>query len=616
MLGRDLIRCVFSFMSVLSFIFTGWLVTGRLYAQELEQRTIYDERGIFQEKQLRPVGFKATELITLYQEVWNSFEKALLQEDWSGCQVALDRLIDLRWQLGGVAFESQSLWVVDVLNSRCADYDRLVVLSILEKAGALAPLSAKVAWKIGLVHFYMGYPESALKLWLRASVNLLHDSTALTNLFIHGSYPLLYALGLSFYLLYVLIYLSRMRSIIGFLRLSRLPAALRGFVPLFLLLILVLPLAFGLIWTLVVWTLLYLWFFGRQSWLPFIVAVWFFIFGAVIPLRENALMAFRDQTTVRAMAVAAGNWQFDDIDYIREFIKEWPDRPLGHYALGLALLNRGKYQSAEEEFDMVGEDRVSSADLLMLKGVAAFYQGDLLRADQLMQQAGTGGLDSAVYYYNYSRIKFERLDNVASRELLRQARLTDDQLTAELLKREDTAQSLGGMALQQSRASLSLGMGPIIFPRQESHTGADRVAGQLMPALSPLGIMGAGGLLLIAFFARKKTAIKASDPGNGYWDGKLSDCLLAVFPAGNCLRYGRDALAVPFVWIILLLLFPLLGWPVELAALLDGNSNFLLWYLVIVACFVLFAIALGCVCCSDKRPTRELEEIRNVKWNY
>lgn len=587
-------------------------------AQELEQRTIFEDTGNYHKGELRPVEFNPVELQSVYEKAWDEVKVALLGDDWSIAQPALDRLAILRWQLGGVDFDEQSLWILKNVKDQLAVRDSSSVSFVLDKVKRLSPHSARVSWRTASIYFQLSKPAEGLGQLLSAARLVWSDPIGLISLFVAGVYPLLYSWGLAFYLIFVLLYLYKMNSVISVFK-SVLHWRMRGlFAPLLALAVLILPLFWGLMWTVAVWAVLCLWLFGRSSWLSFLVACWLIIWGAVIPLRETARLALSDSVAKRTIAVAGGSWLSDDLEYVQEYVEESPDQAVGYYVLALALLNRGKYELAGQNvkrlIDIVGEQPYTFA----LSGIIAFQQGEVHKADQLMRQAQDSGLNSATHSYNYSRVKFEQLDSAISRELLRNARQKDGSLIRDLVEQEELAQSLGGMALQQIRFPIWQNIKAAFTSRHDSKINADEIASKLMPGLSPIGIMGFGVLSLLFFLFRRRSAHSRQSFAGGKprFEEGLFDLFFAFFPGGACIKSGREALAVPLVWGILMALLPLFGWPSEFVKVILDNRALALWYYVIVACLVLIGIAIGMLCCGDSKRRANLKEDKDASWHY
>ncbi len=436
------------------------------------------------------------------------------------------------------------------------------------KAIELSPLSVPVRFAaLGQLH-KLGISSFGSELWFIANHVWQFPYTILTI----GSsliYPVL--LAFTFSLLLVLLFFLFLNSqpLLRFVA-GKLPFALRGITtPVITLAVFIAPLYYGPLWTLVCWALLVWLCIEKSKHIVIASGVCVALWGFLIPIRENVQVWLSDPGVKVMLKVQRGDYVPDGFRVLTHLATRRASDPVVHYVLAMAERRLEKYDDALERLERIEYQLGQDSRVAGQRAMISFLKKDFQGALEYYKEARDAGYESAELLFNYSKAAFEVLDTELSRELSSLARGKNTELVEELTRRESKI----GISAPGTLAELSLpesvffesAMLPLPAGAERiKNTARVLLPGVPAPFLSIVGIV----IFVLGLIGRR---IQRGRFESHYYENYRRPMLLSLFllviPTGPWIQAGRYVRAVCLLAIAFFLVFPLIGWPYDVASL-------------------------------------------------
>ena len=502
---------------------------------------------------------------------WQALLEPLARNQLESAADALKSLDALRLEYGLESFEEYSLFLVvsglDDLRHGELTRAKFKAQAALE----LSPRSPRVL-SGGAQLFRLTGQLGALSHAVRLITASAHDPLALTSFAIKAAYPILWAATLALYVVFVFAVLSDFRSIRQFLQ-KFVPVEFQG--PTIIVgLMLVMPLPFGILWSIAIWGAMLGTLVPGRRWHAFAAGVLLVLWGSVIPIRENLAAWITDSGQALALRVQAGDFQVEADRLLTQLAAVRPDDGIATVARAQVALYQGDVSTSAALLERAAAILPNSVGVTAMRGLLAAISGDYHKAKSVMDTALEQAKPSPELLFNYSKVQFELLDHPASRESLALARELNPALVNSLEERETSYPNgvLKGYAPIRIdwRAVLASGLGGL-----PSASAQADVVSRLMMNARPFSLVGIGCALIVIFMLR-------SPRGRALNKSELQlvaplDLLALLIPGAWAALERRLSAAFITLFITFLTLFPLIGWPSdsgELARAFPGLKPF------------------------------------------
>ena len=516
---------------------------------------------------------------------WQSLLESLARDQLESANEALNDLKALRLEYGLESFEEYSLFLIV---SGLDDLRRGNPLRAKFRSQAaldLSPRSPRVlsggAQLFRLTEVLGAFPHAIRLISACAS-----DPLALTTIVVKAAYPILWGATLALYVLFVFAVLADFRAIRHVLQ-RFFPAEFQG--PTILIgIMLILPLPFGVLWSIAIWGALLGALVPGRRWHAFAAGVLLVLWGSIIPIRENLAAWITDPGQALALRVQAGDFQVEADRILTQLAAVRPNDAIAVVARAQVSLYEGDTTTAGALLERAAAILPESVGIKSMRGFLAGVSGDYTKAKTLMLAAIEESAPSAALLFNYSKVQFELFDHPASRELLAQARSLNPKLVDDFEQRETkySTSVLKGYAPVRIdwRAVLASGLGGL-----PSASAQADVVSRLMINMRPFAIVGMGCVLIVLFMFRSPVGSSVIKR-----DARLVpplDLLALLIPGAIAATQRKLALAFLILFATFLAVFPLIGWPSDSAELARAFPGFKPFYaLLIVAAIVGLAV--------------------------
>lgn len=530
----------------------------------------------------------------LPQKIKSTWQEIIDAEEYADMKTVSDSVDDLAKMMGDsgiVALEDYSNYLIIRGEIEASKGEIEVAKLYLSKALQLSPKSPRILVRsVPLVKATNGRAMDQLK---KAASNLWSAPEIVFAIIKSSFYPILWALSFGLYLTVLLFLLSEMPAILRAVAAS-LPAAMRGFTaPIGVLFILAIPCLTGPIPALMAWSIVVYLFIPKRRWIGWLVGLLLISWGVVIPLRENLNVWLQNTGVQTVLRVISGVSSQLDLGRIKSLADERPDDGAVRYILAQKMRIHGDLEGARNAFSKAEELWPNEGYTRAQLGAISLEQGKIEEAIAYFEEAQSMGLESAEFYFNYSKAKNEKIDIVGSEQMLKQAFAIDRHAAELLVKREESERGLGTARV---RVIGDVPLPPwLIFKSAFSATpeskriAAER-AGHLLLAskISPFLVVVCGVVIIALSFMLRPP--KQREHGSAFYRGYQKSgalkLVLRIVPGGGWVLGGVPLVAFVAISLSVLMLLPIIGWPPECAALFDIAPELRQLYLVFAAVIV------------------------------
>ena len=417
---------------------------------------------------------------------------------------------------------------------------------------------------------------SEAEILARFFLSLFGSPKAMLQAFVILAYPCAMALTLGLVGVGLALLIVRLPQLRRRLQ-AELPNALRGYLEAPLLALgVVVPLFYGPLITLALWTLVITVLSQRREWFAFYVGGVLCLWGALIPLRENSAALLRDPRFHALLEVLAGEYRASHAMWAEQTVRVGPEGGAEWYALGQHFQRAGDLLRAEDAFRRAEIELAGDPWPTAQRGLIAAVRGDFDSSFALLEEARARGADSAGVLFHLSRVSFERSDTIQSRTFDTAARRADPELVETLHQRESVAPAGVAVVADMPLPARHI-LEAFLTPARGMPPVDDAIARRLTVWCTPVHLMGIGALFVLLFF------VCGDGPGAHRAVGQAPSCLLRLLPGGALVARGRLSSAVLCLGLLLCLATPLS--PV-------AGPVYRLWELV-PGGYVLYASVLG-----------------------
>lgn len=527
---------------------------------------------------------------TQISQAWTSVVNAIAAADLNATNKAIDQLDRAKVLSGYEALEDYSLYLVAQAQRSLEKKDFDSADFYTKKAIALSPTSPRIlvrtlplvnALNLDLLHHIY---KIAIYSLINPNLILVLVSSLI--------YPSLWALTIGLYLSVLIYFCFNFKGLSQELA-RHMSSGVRGLcAPFVCLLVLIIPCAFGPIYSLATWSVCIFIFCKKDRLFGFIAGVIICLWGLLIPIRESLNIWLKQEGIqvmlnvssgyVQAMLnVASGYYSNVDRVELEDLLLKRKDDGVVYYSYGQLLRRTGDLKLSEEAFIkaemLLGQQPWTKAQ----RAIVAFLQGDLQKSDQLFAEAQNLGIKSAEFYFDYSKVKFELLDTTGSQALFKKASQIDPELARVFRDRENAFGIRSNHALAEIRLPIRKIIISALKPIEGSYDQQIKLSNIIAPLLSPPKLSILGLILIIAYFFidpshKSKRKIVYFD---NFKRSGLIVAALRVFPGGAWIVSGQILAGFTIITLITLFSLPLLSWPGDLSIILQFKDSFYDYYL-------------------------------------
>ncbi len=563
---------------LLFFIFGG--ITAQVNAEEIALPSSQSSEATLNEFDLPLVQL---------EETWDEILTAMAANDLRQVNTLVQNLESSKVSADVRGLDAYSLEFIERARRSFRQGERSEAAFYTRKALQLSPDSPNVlARALPLVRQTSSVPVAPIV--SKIIRGIWHHPNVALHIFKSALYPTLLALTFGIFIAFVLLFSTKIEVLLRSIS-KGLPAGTRGLLaPFVLVLMLLSPLAFGPLWTLVVWSLVLYLTVPAHRWMGFMVGALVVAWGFVIPIRES-LQRWLENPGIQAMIdTVSGDYHHGAPEKLKALAGQRSDDGALFYALGQSQRRNGDYEGADAAFlraeMLLGVQPWTAAQ----RGLVALLQGKTKAADELMAQAETLGLTTPAHYFNWSKVKFELLDTAAAQSLLAKAVSGDTDMTRTLRRREELLGRHALLAIAEIPLPFHRVVVSALTPTMQISESFDALALKLMPGLTPPGISVVGAFVLLLFFVARQRRMRTT-PLSSYANllpAHLLRRLVVCIPGGAWVLCGRPLLSAGILSVCFLLAMPLLQWPVETEVVISIFPDFIPYYL---SAFVLLCLS-------------------------
>ena len=528
------------------------------------------------------------ELVSLWRGIIHSLDDRRINDALS----KIDDLNDLKMKLGRDSLRVQSKHLISVAGELKDQGIEKESALLAEAAVKISPLS------LGIYIDASNFTNNVnlIEILINAKEMLGYDPAGVLSLLVSGIYPFLWANVFGILLFFLLYFTSFPRSVLDYFN-GVLPGA-KSDIKAFIVGIIcfIAPLYFGPIWTVAVWSLLYLLISSNRKWAVFISGAVIILWGALIPLRENLNIWLNDAGMKSAVEVLSGSTSENDFRNMQKLLNERPTDGVLYYALGQYFRRSGEFEDAAKAFNrseiILGNQPYTRAQ----RGLIELVKGEYVAAEKFFSEAEAMGLKSAAFYYNMSKAKIMQLSTTGSAEYYSKAKEANPLVTKVLDRREEVSGVSENEALGEINLPFPIILRSALTPFSRLSFINESIASLIMPGVS-LGIMLSFGLFLLvsslAFLSpgKKRSSLKSEEVST-------LRKLVSYLPGGSDLLSGFTGKTFITFSILFLALFPFFSWPLETLVLFGGSKPKLFSFYALI---VLGMLILGSLSSSKRR---------------
>lgn len=441
-------------------------------------------------------GGDETSSLSIYVDANNSLRLALDQLNSQAIDQSVAALSEFRLAQGLDGLEYSASAIVATAQQlstkgRTADAKYLV-----SKAIELAPTSGLIA----LRSFAIATNEKiASPTTLSAAIAKdIRTNPEIVLRVLGGAMPILvYICTITLFITFALYLLGLLREILSAVyQVFQGPA--RGLVtPFAAAAVFIIPLFFGPLWSIALWSVVILLLLQRRTILPILAGLMITGWGILIPMHISLNNWLDDPRIHSLLRAAAGNslGVGDDLEHIYALLDVPGLEGAANYAIASTALRRGDLQEATFRLEQVDLLLGEQSWTLGQRCLITLNQGDTKKAESLCKNAYELGLRSPDFLFHYSRILFALLDAEGSRALLEEAQQIDQLRTETLMNRE---RSQGDFTVPILPAPLSFMLQLPLNSATNMKDGFFRKIPDVMLGMTPLYLIGIGISLLLA----------------------------------------------------------------------------------------------------------------------
>ncbi len=397
------------------------------------------------------------------------------------------------------------------------------------------------------------------------------------------AYPFLWALTFALYIVLVLNSAYRIQQQLrGFSKFA--PGVVRGMVgPIIAVLGLSLPCFGGPLWSIVCWTVFSALFLVNKRWAPILGGSVLMLWGAVIPLKESLSVWLEDARAQALLASNAGDFKFAETkkQLLMSFVNDRKTDGVAYFILGQELKRRREHSAADKAFEQAEGLLGAQPWTLAQRGLTAYGTGEFKRAEEFFERAEKADLATPEFLFNFSRLKFELLDIEGSRNYFTRASQKDSAKVKEFETLADQPGLNGIETLAEIRLPAYLLVRSAFNGQPGLQEKCDQISKSVMPGFTPVGMQLTGALLFLFLMIPAASAHRLRRAQAYFIDYFPSRALINVMrmiPGGAWVVAGRPITAMLIMSTLILMAFPMLGWPAQSTFSIDGITPFIPYY--------------------------------------
>jgi len=354
--------------------------------------------------------------------------------------------------------------------------------------------------------------------------------------------------------------------------------------------VLLVPLYYGPLCTLLVWSLLASFVVQQRKLFVVLCGALLMGWGLYLPLRDQLNRLHSDSQAKVLLSELGGDFRLDALreEGWRTLHRENVSSDVLSLALGVALLRRGEYASAKEviaQAEILGGQTAVSRGLLALLAVG---RGDFKGAQTHFVEAETLGAKSADFYFDFSKVKFALMDTGESKLLLQRAIAVNAPRAKELQERENLTSSGGIRGYAIIRPSLPE-LTRALYRNLGTVKTEDSAPGAGASAQAWVGLLWlAAGAILLALSFRPFKAVRRNRGQVYYARFKMPRTVsnaIRWIPGAGWIMQGYESSALILLTLVALAILPLTAVDQGLFAT-EGLLNFFNLYCLLALLFV------------------------------
>lgn len=535
----------------------------------------------------------------LPEKIHNTWYQVVAADE-AGKMKTVNRLVDemevMMQKAGFTALEEYSLYFITRGESELEALDYETAGLYARKALKLSPGSPRIiAQSLPLVRATHTAPVFEQVMMLVKQLGSFPEMA----LFILKSaiYPILWGLTIGLYLLFSFLFIFRSRELLRVVA-NALPHKTRGYLaPLVTTLAVVIPCFFGPIWALACWAVVVLAFMKERRFLSLAVGVVIILWALLIPIRENLELWLEDKGIQTMLNVSSGMFNQTDLTVLRDLTEERPKDAVAQFTYGQLLRKYRQYDKAVLAFQraekLLGKQAWTKAQL----GATAFLDGEIDKSEEYHSDAEKMGLESAEFYFNYSKVKFEKTDLAGSEEYLLKARRADRRVVDLLSEREKllkytSVYSVGDVGLPITKI-LASALRPMKGVGEQEKKVAKALLGFSVSSPVFMGLLSL--IILIGYYIAgdPKQTRGVGSYYNTYEPSKFISTMIRVFPGAGWIVSDRPIVSLLFLIITVSLVLPVLGWPRDTTILFSSFPDVFVLYATFVSLVLLLLSFIG-----------------------
>ncbi|MCB0317316.1 MAG: hypothetical protein KDD56_01065 [Bdellovibrionales bacterium] len=524
------------------------------------------------------------ELANLWRDLIHSLDDRRVND----ALTKVEHLDVLKKKLGRDSLRTQSKYLLSIAA-------KLKQAGLYDEAGLLAEAAVKLSpLLLGVQYDAASFSDNIdfFRLLPNLKELLGYDPAGLISIAVSFIYPFLWAntLAILFYfLLYFVVSPETLIKAFDGTFLGKIPNIARVFLLAFGL---TFPLFFGPLWTLFVWSLVYLMLSRNRKWAVFISGAVLIAWGSLIPLRENLNLWIEDARMKSAVEVLSGATSESDLNNIQKLLKERPTDGVLYYALGEYFRRKGQLGEALKAFNraeiVLGNQPYTKAQ----RGLVELVRGELHASEKFFSEAEAMGLKSAAFYYNTSKLKIMSLDTVGSTAYYTKAKAKNSLVTKVLDQREEVSGISEKEAIGEINLPFSIILRSAVTPFAKLSVINESVAQLIMPGISPASMLSIGLILLVSslvFFGKAKRRNLNQDTTKLVL---LFQKIVSLIPSGSEIVAGNSGRFFITFAVLIFAIFPLINWPKESLVPFGGVSPGILSFYGLVTFALVFLAVL------------------------
>lgn len=496
------------------------------------------------------------------ESLWSRIRVEIQRNDRTVANDLLLELLALRRVSGLEGLDRHADFLIQVAVEKLESGAAEEGLFYVRKALALSPHSPNILLR-ALPWGADGGAGSSFNLAAHAVSRTLRSPFLFLSLVKRCIYPCLIAMTIALFLAFVLVIGSNIMDILRTVARAAGPQ-MRGIVsPVAVLVIFVTPIAFGPLWTLFAWGAAIRLLLPKGRFLSIATALTLILWGVFIPLRERiADWVENPQVQTLALTNTATISTQERAELARNIV-DWNDDQIVLFKYGQLLRHLGDYGASEVLFRKVEALIGTQPWTIAERGMLAFLSGRADVADTLMTEAQGLGLDSVEFLFNFSKVRFELTDTKSSRELFALAHRKLQSRAEELKEKEDLLGMFHPRAVADIELPVQHYIQAALVPHADGFGRSQRVAATLMPGTDALSMTVIGVVLFLIYLAggREPKRIKPAGYFAGYEPPGFLDFAVHLVPGGAMIVKQRPARGLALLALVLVLLAPLLEWP-------------------------------------------------------